>query len=503
MLTIKPKDKSSVSARVFLFLFGSPFVGGGLVAFYAMAKGLQKPEWTARQVVLPGIMGVLFLGVGLLLVWAALFGSKKVSEEDKRRANAPDQPWRWREDWAQGRVNSTTRSTQNGIWFFAIFWNLVSAPVWFFVPEEAEKNPLALIGLLFPLIGVGLLTWAVRITMRARRFGATWFEMSPLPAVPGSYVVGTIHARFSTPPSQGVMPRLSCLSRTFSGTGDDRNTNETILWREERNLPVNEVMLAGGEASIPVRFTLPADALVTTVTSEQEAGIFWSLTADASLAGIDYQDDFEIPVYKTGAAPIADATESGPVFASDRAPQSDPASFAAPREVSLAELAQSGTHVRPAAEGTEYCFAAARNISFAFGLTVFTVIWTGALAMQIVLKFPWFFRVITGVFELLLILIMIDLWLGTTTLTVGGGMVRTLRTVLGLGWRNAIPFENITKFDLHINMQTSGRRGTPYYALRATLLNGRHRTLVSGIRDKRQAEWLAAQMRSAIGLRSE
>ena len=86
------------------------------------------------------------------------------------------------------------------------------------------------------------------------------------------------------------------------------------------------------------------------------------------------------------------------------------------------------------------------------------------------------------------------------TVTIGSGVVRKRHTILGLGWSSVIRCETIKDLHLHISMQTTGRSGTPYYELRATLSNGRHRSLGSGVRDKRQAVWLAAQMRSAIGL---
>jgi len=59
----------------------------------------------------------------------------------------------------------------------------------------------------------------------------------------------------------------------------------------------------------------------------------------------------------------------------------------------------------------------------------------------------------------------------------------------------------IASIDLHINMQTQGRYGTPYYQVRARLKSGRKASLGDGIRNKRHAEWLAAQMRAAIGMR--
>ena len=499
MKTSIPIKNTGVFARVFLLCFGAPFVAGGLFGFYAMYQAIGKQDAALKDIFLPSIIGLTFTGAGLFLWWSGLFSAKRVSEDEKRRAAAPEQPWRWRDDWAQGRVNGSAAKAQTGIWLFAIFWNLVSSPLLFILPEEIAKKPVAAVGLLFPVIGVGVLVWAVRATMRAQRFGATRFEMSPLPAVPGGRVAGVIRARFPFPPAQGVNVRLTCLRRTFSGSGKDRSSSESIVWREERTLNGGEVMVAGGEASIPVRFALPADALETSTIEESEAGILWTITADASLEGIDYQDDFEIPVYKTGVAPVSEPDEprgeqasEAPIFASDRAAQ--------PAMISLDALARAGIAVTQTPDGTQYRFAAGRNGSFALGMAGFFAIWTGSLWLMTHLGAPWIFSVVFGLFDLLFLFIVLDLCFGVTTLTVGNGAVRRVYTMLGMGWRSGIPLENIRKIDLHINMQTSGRHGTPYYALRATFINGRTKDLASGISDKNHAEWLAAELRRAIGL---
>jgi len=78
---------------------------------------------------------------------------------------------------------------------------------------------------------------------------------------------------------------------------------------------------------------------------------------------------------------------------------------------------------------------------------------------------------------------------------------RDFNTVLGLGGTRTLRAVEIASIDPHINMQTQGRYGTPYYEVRARLTNGRKVSLGDGIRNKRHAEWLAAQMRAAIGMR--
>lgn len=50
--------------------------------------------------------------------------------------------------------------------------------------------------------------------------------------------------------------------------------------------------------------------------------------------------------------------------------------------------------------GGEYHFGAARHPSFAIGLTAFLLIWTAAIWLQLALDAPWFFPLLTGLFEL-------------------------------------------------------------------------------------------------------
>ena len=130
------------------------------------------------------------------------------------------------------------------------------------------------------------------------------------------------------------------------------------------------------------------------------------------------------------------------------------------------------------------------------------LIWTGALWLQIALDAPFFFPLLTGLFEVLLLAIVADLWLGTTTVTMGPHTIRCRQAIAGLGTTRVIASTDIVKIELHISMQTTGRTGTPYYEIRATTGAGRHQSLGSGIRNKAHAEWLAQEIRTAIGLRS-
>jgi hypothetical protein len=404
---------------------------------------------------------------------------------------------------ASTRVRSTTRSNLIGAWVFAVLWTLISAPILLFIPRELERKPIAAIGFIFPIIGIGLLSWALMLTLRWRRFGPAWFEMAA-PASPGGMCAGSIRTRLDRPsPSEGlvVTVKLTCLQRIIRGSGKHRSVRENILWQEEQGVPAERILFTPTGAAIPVHFALPSDARETTASS-RSGGVFWALLVDASLPGVDLHEDFDVPVYG-GAMAARPVQKDGPYTVAQSANVTlGTIAQSAKAAVTRQDLAAAGIHVRQTEAGVEYHFGAARNPSFAIGLTVFLLIWTGALWLQVAIDAPVLFPLLTGLFELLLLVIATDLWLGTTTVTVGPHTVRCRQAIAGLGATRVIASTDIVRIELHISMQTTGRTGTPYYEIRATTGAGRHRSLGSGIRNKAHAEWLAQEIRSAIGLRS-
>ncbi|MDH3643747.1 MAG: hypothetical protein OES38_16705, partial [Gammaproteobacteria bacterium] len=58
-------------------------------------------------------------------------------------------PWLEHDDWPR-TLRSDSRRGMFAMWGFAGFWNLVSLPLWFVIPEEvAAGNQAALVGLVF------------------------------------------------------------------------------------------------------------------------------------------------------------------------------------------------------------------------------------------------------------------------------------------------------------------------------------------------------------------
>ena len=89
----------------------------------------------------------------------------------------------------------------------------------------------------------------------------------------------------------------------------------------------------------------------------------------------------------------------------------------------------------------------------------------------------------------------LDLWLGTTRVVIESGVVRLTRGLLGAGPTRLIPCSEIKDTRLTIGMQSGDHSGTPYYTL--NLVDSDDRTFSAGsyIKNKEEAEWLAAEMK--------
>src|SRR6267154_3234890 len=209
------------------------------------------------------------------------------------------------------RAESLNKKSEILYWVLAILCNLVTLPFLFSIVPSYLRNsdPRVFLLLGFNLLGVILTVKAIRTTMQHHRFGDTYFEFDALPFSPGERVGGRIHLRFETQAEHGIDLRLSCVRKFTSGSGDSRSTNKVVLWQADRNVPAGAVGSGPLGRAIPVDFSPPADCLATNQDNPNDQ-ILWLLHAQADVPGLDYSDDFEIPVFR-GATSTAPVTEFG------------------------------------------------------------------------------------------------------------------------------------------------------------------------------------------------
>ena len=411
------------------------------------------------------------VGVGLLIVMRA--GVRKSRSEAALRRAYPEEPWKWRDEWQGGRIASGARPKVISSWAFAVFWNLVSAPVALFVPAEIAKgNKLAWLAFLFPAIGVGLLVWAIRTTLRWRKFGHAVFEMSTVPGVLGGVLDGAIVVPHPIDAPGGYELSLSCIKRAKSGSGKNTRTTERVLWQTEQTVDWASARRTDGEFRIPVHFDVPFDQPQTD-TGNRSNSVLWRLEARAQVAGVDFHNQFDVPIFRTAdsrddAAPAAQRFKAAP----------DLDLNAALREARI-EL------VRSQDGRTRLEFPRARHPGIALSWTVFTALWIGSVWLLLALEAPLLFPIVFGLFVLPLAYFTLDSWLGYRRIEATEHSVTITRGWFGEGRTRSFDRADIRNIKVVRGMQAGNRL---YHDIKLKPAQGSSLVLANAIRQRQLAE---------------
>ena len=467
----RPMQASPRAAAGCAMLFAIPFIAVGFFLVYqAIQQSLQGNRPGALST---GAGGLVFGGVGLALLVGARRTRRQGEELEARRSAAPGQPWLWREDWASRHVMDADRSQAGLLLVFALFWNLVSLPSAYFGVRQAlqtgDKAPFLV--LIFPAVGCVLLAAAIYSAMRTSRYGRSVLELDAVPAPIGRELAGTIHVAKGLDPEHGVQLTLTCVRRITTGSGKNRSTREEILWQDDQSIPVVGRQYDG--VAIPVRMAIPADGEPCD-DSDPWNRVLWRLAARAVTPGIDYAATFEVPVFRTAESAQPPSPE---VVAQHRAELEE---YRLPDDAPV--------RITEAGQGVRVDFPMGRNPAAALGLTVFVALWSGFLVLMFRLHAPWFFRLVFGAFNVLLLGIASTLWLGRTTIEAGG---EGLRITKGWGpFARTLRFrvDEIARIDTRIGM-TAGSRA--YFDLKLVFADQSSIGAGSGLNDRRQAEWVA------------
>ncbi|MFT5173705.1 MAG: hypothetical protein ACI8W7_001883 [Gammaproteobacteria bacterium] len=210
--------------------------------------------------------------------------------------------WMTRKSWASKSIRSEAKTALRKHWFFAFILNAISSSMFFVLPEELAKgNYMALIGVIFPLVGVVLLYKALAATLEYRRFGVVPFEMDPFPGAIGGHVGGQVRvARLpyntAVESSSQCSVRLECVYSYMSGSGKNRSRREDIKWAEEGSPQIER---AARGVNLAFRFDVP-DNLPEADVKKSDGYHFWRLTVKADIQGANLDRQYDIPVYRTG-----------------------------------------------------------------------------------------------------------------------------------------------------------------------------------------------------------
>lgn len=499
--------QTSKAGAVFVFIFGLPFFGFGLFFAFAMLSSSPAIHKSGNPIA-GAAFGLVFAAIGAGLMFGAVYGYKKLKENEATKAANPNTPWLWQADWAASKALSLSRNSAIGWWIGTILVSMIVVPVMATAlpPLLRNSDPKALIPIglcLFPTI---LLAGALRATMRRERYGKTYFEFNSLPFSPGKHVSGQIQLRLPTSIPHGVDLKLACVRRIITGSGKEQTTNEIVLWQNEAN--VSQAALASGPlgTAIPVDFGIPHDAYETDHEQPRDQ-LLWLLTAKADVPGVDYSDKFEVPVFRTSggaASPAPDTNFATSNFASSFG--SSAAVGTAPAFESDSTEVSAPLHPKVVVStlndgSTEFYFPAFRNRSQTLILLLFTAVWTGIVYFLAHSKAPFFFAAVFGFFDLLLIYGFFQSAFGSTRVIVGKGKIISQKSMFGPGTSREILFSEIQAVVAGMGLQSNANSGS--YRVQVQTKDGKNLPLADNISDRQEARWVVGQIEKLVGLKTD
>src|SRR5262249_1963472 len=180
---------------------------------------------------------------------------KLVANKKTKMAEHPNEPWLWRDDWAQGYARSEWQPAAGMMLVMGFVFLLFSVPIVMNFPFAAYPFKSIVVSF-FPLMGFLLVGMSAVAHLRVRKFKGVRLKLSEAPCVIGGKLRGRLEIEFAFPPAATVDLSVNCVRSYVSGTGNNRTRWEKILWQERRTLPVET---DGFTSDVPIEISLPYD----------------------------------------------------------------------------------------------------------------------------------------------------------------------------------------------------------------------------------------------------
>lgn len=240
-----------------------------------------------RFIVMMTLFSSVFMMAGLGII------SYSRPEKERKPDNVePDKPWTSRIQWASPIIYSNTQKSVKYAWFFAVFVSLFFG---MFVIGMFGRHPVATV---FSVLFLIPPLWLI---LRARRIQKEWLYFSKVPLTLSSYpgmVGGKVKGSLTVPGQNSATGKysatLTCTKYWTTRTGNETKSQQSIIYSD------NQKLLARPSASggnIDFDFSVPAGKPESSEPSNSYHK--WTITIKGDLAGINFDRNYEVPVFVT------------------------------------------------------------------------------------------------------------------------------------------------------------------------------------------------------------
>ena len=246
-------------------------IAGGFMEHAALVKLAAGSTRDATALLLSGMAITAAALVGLFSAWRFC---KRESDVYERFARYPDEPWKWRADWASGRVLSgdsfpLTKTSVTFLWL--VFTIVLALAVRDGVPAFDDEFVWLLPGV--PLVAALLLGATVRDLRRWYRYGASTLQLEATPVSPGDALSAVIetgisasvgaksaaaHGTRDTLPTFRVT--LTCRREVTPDVRRSHSRRDVVVWREVADFLGVPAQDGSNKIAVPLLFNIPVRA---------------------------------------------------------------------------------------------------------------------------------------------------------------------------------------------------------------------------------------------------
>ncbi len=429
---------------------------------------------------------VVFGGIGFGLLYAVW---RAKASGDPANPAFQASPWLANDDWQSASIRSGSKAAMWAAWIFAALWCAISAPLPFIVYEEVleKDNYLALVALLFPVVGLGLLAWATSKTLEWRRFGATPVVLDPFPGSIGGHVGGTIETRLPYASGQRFVVTLTSLESRVSGSGKNRSRSESAVWQDEQ---VATARPGTYGTRLMFRFDVPADLEPADAIRGGDSYNIWRLNVAADLPGTDLDRNFDIPVYPTAER-------------SHGISDTDVADSRRERDARADAAAREAVRISYDGLGKKLVYPMGQHVGGGLSGLLFGAIFAGAGAWLWLEEGARLMGLVFGLVGGLIALGSLYLLFKSLAVERIGDRIRSTRRILGIPVRTQeLRSGDFERFEKHTLMRSQvGGRHTIHYTIHGIDREGNKIVLGEGFRNQAGVEAGMRMLEQELGLR--
>jgi len=251
------------------------------------------------MMVFPGALFVLLLPLGIHYYRRARVARARIERY-------PQEPWKWRADWAQGRLQCSGFAHDLGLGLAGVGVSVLYAPMLQFWNCAVDDEYFVWMSLVIAVCGIALAVVGGLGCRRRWRSGPSSLELTSGPFVIGERLSGRFERRENRFSSGRCIVRLACEvcgmpDVTVPGAPQNQRLDVKQSFLFGPGVPVVEetvpLEMANGRTTVPFSLAVPATAPATVLSFDDKHHVTWRLVFGFG-SGLSFETvDFEVPVF--------------------------------------------------------------------------------------------------------------------------------------------------------------------------------------------------------------